>query len=371
MSWARYFLLVTLLATLCCETACSTDDEGKTGLASPKFNYGVNFIWWFQAESVEEMYYDRFSKSDFEHIAQMGGGIVRLPISFDSMTSGAPDYTIDPNLLARLDFVIEWAEDAGIYLIIDNHLINADNGYFDHIEPFLTKVWTQLAERYKDRSELILYEICNEPHTTTDQAWGEIQQAVIDAIRQKDTKHTIIVTSNNWSNYAKLEQLPCYTDDNLIYTFHFYDPMIFTHQAADWEHYRDIRNLPFPYDADRMPVLPTGYEPGWVKEMLDNQYVSIGKVSALKEAMDLAIAFRDSRNVRIFCGELGVLMDSAPATDRIFWYETVTSMLRENQIPYTLWDYKYNFGLFNTPNSQKFPEDLNKELIQAMGWKIP
>jgi acetate kinase len=46
--------------------------------------------------------------------------------------------------------------------------------------------------------------------------------------------HTLIVGPSSWNSYSDLNLLPVYTDSNLIYTFHFYDPFVFTHQGATW-----------------------------------------------------------------------------------------------------------------------------------------
>ncbi|MBN2012596.1 cellulase family glycosylhydrolase [candidate division KSB1 bacterium] len=88
----------------------------------------------------------------------------------------------------------------------------------------LLSVWAQLAERYKNRSKLICYEILNEPHGITDELWNDIQQQAIDTIRSIAPTHIIVIGPANWNSYENLDEMPEYNDPNLIYTFHFYDP---------------------------------------------------------------------------------------------------------------------------------------------------
>jgi hypothetical protein len=222
--------------------------------------------------------------------------------------------------------------------------------------------------RYKNESDLIMYQICNEPHDVDDFVWGGIQQNIINVIRKNDSTHTIVVSPANWSSYSNLQKLPDYEDDNLIYDFHFYQPMVFTHQRASFidPATTSLMNVPFPYDPARMPPFPDDLKGTWFENSF-KEYDKIGTVKYLKEQIDIAIQFRNSRNVRIFCGELGVHIPGAPRADRIFWYETVCSYLKENDIPFAIWDYKDVFGIFNYP-AKIFPDDLNSELLKVIGF---
>lgn len=55
---------------------------------------------------------------------------------------------------------------------------------------------------------------------------------------------------------ATLTQMEPYADKNLIYTYHFYEPFLFTHQGANWTDKitASLKDIPFPYNKDRMPV---------------------------------------------------------------------------------------------------------------------
>ena len=101
------------------------------------------------------------------------------------MTSGTPDYTLDPLFLDFLDQAVDWSEELNIYLILDNHSFDPAVSTNPDVENILIKVWSQLAARYKGRSDFLLYEVLNEPHGISDNLWGNIQQSVIDAIRER------------------------------------------------------------------------------------------------------------------------------------------------------------------------------------------
>ena len=63
------------------------------------FHKGVNLTNWFQTDSPQTIQFNKFSKKDFERIKSLGADVIRLPINLHYMTSGAPDYTLDPLIL--------------------------------------------------------------------------------------------------------------------------------------------------------------------------------------------------------------------------------------------------------------------------------
>jgi endoglucanase len=343
-----------------------------SGNAQAPFSHGVNITGWFQAGSAGQIQFTRFTKHDFEDIKSLGCDVVRLPINLHSMTSGSPSYTLDPLYVTFLDSVIAWCEDLKIYLMIDNHTFDPNVNTSPDIGNILTKVWSQTASHLKDRSDYILYEILNEPHGITTAQWGAIQGQVISAIREKDKKHTIVVGGSGYNSYNELAGLPAYSDNNLLYTFHFYDPFVFTHQGASWTvpSMEPLAGVPFPYNSATMPACPPSLKGSWIEGNL-NSYPSDGTVSRVKQLIDIAISFRNSRNVKIFCGEFGVYIPNSANADRSFWYETVRQYFEDNNIPWTIWDYRGSFGLFNKGSNELFDNDLNISLLQALNLNIP
>jgi endoglucanase len=336
------------------------------------FNKGVNLTNWFQASSVNEIQFNRYSRQDLINIKSLGCDVIRLPINLHYMTLGNPDYIIDPIFFNLLDSVVTWAEELNIKLILDNHTfdpaVNTDPGVGD----ILVKVWSQMAKHYKSHSALILYEVLNEPHGLTTQVWGAIQQTVIDTIRAVDTRHTIVVGASGYNTYTEMANLPVYSDTNLLYTFHFYDPFVFTHQGATWvsPSMIDLAGVPFPYNKDSMPVCPASLKGSWVESNL-NSYSNDGTVANVQNLIDIAIKFRDTRKVPIYCGELGAYNLNSINVDRVYWYQIVRSYLETNKIPWTSWDYQDGFGLFNKGSNELFQHDLNVPLLKALGLNVP
>jgi endoglucanase len=336
------------------------------------FTRGVNLTGWFQASGSEQILFTRYTRTDFEQIKSLGCDVIRLPINLHYMTGGAPDYIIDPLFYHFLDEAVNWATELNMHLILDNHTFDVTTDTDPNVGFILKKVWTQMAVHYNSSTDLIYYEILNEPHGIADAQWNAIQQQVIDAIRMVDTTHYIVVGPANWNSYTNLDEMPVFTDSKLIYTFHFYDPFLFTHQGASWTDpsMEPLSGVPFPFKADSMPSFPASLKNTWIESEFDNYSVT-GTVAHVKVLIDQAVQFKISRNVRLFCGELGVFMPNSSNYHRAFWYETVRKYLEEKGISWTTWDYHDAFGLFRKGSNELFNHDLNVPLLNALGLIVP
>lgn len=102
-----------------------------------------------------------------------GFGVLRIPVAWSNMM--AEDYTINPNYLARVKQVVEWALNADLYVVMNIHW---DGGWFEGFgkdskrEECFKKyesVWTQLTEAFKDYGDKLMFESLNE-----EGGWDEI-----------------------------------------------------------------------------------------------------------------------------------------------------------------------------------------------------
>lgn len=325
---------------------------------------GVGFSQAFESgTSVYDIRFNYYSKQDFLNIKKLGINEVRLPIFFANMVQ--QDGKLSPLFLYLLDQYVDIAEEVDINLILTN-MSGYDYSDTASIRTQFINIWTQIAEHYKDRSDLIYYELANEPSSISDEDWGLIQGEVIDAIRDIDTVHTIIVTPAMWGSLYNLQYLPEYADTNLIYVFHFYDPFLFTHQGAASQGFEELTGMPFPYDASRMPAMPSSFIGTW-DEGRYNDYSDVATVEKIREEIAVAAAFKNERNVRVWCGEFGADDQYSNIDDRALWYETLRTALEENGIAWSMHGYTKYWGLFEFGTDKLFDYDLNIPIVEAMG----
>jgi len=372
------FLLVSCLFGC----ASNIDTQPQTTAVSTPFSKGVNFTEWFAyPQNAQSIPFARYNEQDFENAKNMGIDVIRLPIVFHNMTSGSPDYTIDPILFMLLDRAVDWAEKYQIYIILDWHGYEAIPVPND-AEKFFIPVWEQVAGHFRNRSDYVIYEILNEPNGISDRRWGEIQGMTIDAIRRIDQSKWIVVGGADWNNVEKLFALPRYSDQKLIYTFHFYDPFLFTHQGQAQGHWDEeaktmglVTGIPFPYDRSRMPSMPSALR-GWVRDSFIN-YSSVGGYNTLNRIFNRAVAFSRQRNVPVFAGEFAVAIHGPHNEDRVRWYEFVSNSLDIRNISRASWDYLYGeFGIathytYDGRSGIANNFDINVDIVRAMGFTPP
>lgn len=336
------------------------------------FHKGVNLTGWFQVGSAQEIQFTRYTREDFEQIQSLGCDVIRLPINLHFMTNGAPTYQVDPLFYFFMDQVVDWAEELQLHLILDNHTFDPASNTDPAVGTILKKVWKQVAAHYAHRSTYLYYEVLNEPHGIGDALWGTIQGEVIDEIRTVDTTHTLIVGPAGWNSYHNLALMPIYSDSKLIYTFHFYDPFLFTHQGASWTDPSmvPLSGVPFPYQPGSMPTFPTALNGTWIQSAF-NDYANVGTLAAVQNLLNIAQQFRQAHNVPVFCGEFGVYIPNSDPAERVNWYREVRSYLDTLHISWTSWDYHGGFGIFHPGGNDLFEHDLNVPLLQALGFTVP
>lgn len=336
------------------------------------FEKGVNFTEWLEFRPAEQIDENYFTKKDFENAKSIGCDVIRLPMHFEKICHEEDGYLIPQKIYDILDRVVSWCDELKLYIIFDFHNdCSGDSKTPDDIDKVLAPVWKQLASRYKDSSEYIVYEIMNEPHAIDIALWNSIIEKIFVMIREIDKKHWIIVGGADWNSTAAMKTLPDFKDDKVIYTFHFYDPHTFTHQGASWCHMERVMGLPFPYDAEKMPPLPEN--PTEIELNCFQNYPVNGQLSKVVDCFDQYAEFSSERKAPVFCGEFGCCM-TVPNDLRVNWYNIVGGILNERGIAHTSWDWYGSFGVFNKmPHGKrpKFPEDVNVDIIEAMGFKLP
>ncbi len=335
------------------------------------FSKGVNMTGWFEIWEKGIPNLNKYSYEDFQHLKELGVDVVRLPVHFFMMMNDETG-ELEEIVWTYLDKVCDWAEELKIHLIIDNHSFNS-NPYpsAKTVKNHLEKIWPQIADRYKNRSDYILYEILNEPRLPQIQ-WEKIQKETLSLIRKYDTKHTVIVTGTDWGSRDSMLKLEPLSDDNLIYTFHFYDPFYFSHQGAEWSDapVAALRDIPFPYDKAKMPKLQGAAKGSYLEQIFQQSYPKEANEKTMRENLQKAVDFSVKNNVPLLVGEFGVYNKYANYEDRCAWYETAGKLFQEFGLPYTIWTYDGSFSFFKKDNTE-YPSGLEPRILKALDFNIP
>ncbi|WP_445153726.1 glycoside hydrolase family 5 protein [Arthrobacter sp. Hor0625] len=187
------------------------------------------------------------AKEDFARAKDLGFNSVRF--AFDG------DWYVDsPDIFWQwLDRNVAWARDHGMRLILDLHTPiggfwldpTSDAVSFDlWSDPKLQQqnadLWRAVAARYKDEPAIAAYDLLNEPVTTdaTGEQWKRLAQQLVAAVRAEDPNHLLVVGGiygvNGRYGAAGIDPHFLVNDENVVYDFHFYEPIKYTHQYASW-----------------------------------------------------------------------------------------------------------------------------------------
>lgn len=335
------------------------------------YSKGLNLSEWLEPlAGFSDGYFENYGKQDFIDIKNLGVEVIRIPTHFDTLSLGKPEYIIPDRLWERLDSAVDWCEELGMYVIIDFHNdCGGGSKTPPDIEKHLEKIWPQIANRYKDRSQYVVYEVMNEPHAIDAKKWGKIQGNMIKLIRSIDKTHSIIVGAANWNSIYDLLNLPFYDDDNLIYNYHEYSPFLFTHQGAEWTDIKRLTGIPFPYVKEKMPPLPKNATEA--EKMYYRDYEKASSEKVLIQPLDKAVEFVNKRHAALMSNEFGVYMKYADPQERANWYRIKSGYLDDRNIARVSWDYRNGFGVFKRKDRGFFPDELDEVVVKAMGYEVP
>lgn len=212
------------------------------------------------------------TKETIHAIAARGFNIIRVPVTWYPHIAGfdSGDYTIDEAWMARVQEVIDWVLDEGCYCIINvMHDTGANNGSGDPNSAWLhasmadydvmtvkyQAIWQQIANRFKDYGEKLIFESFNEildenstwdaPTSVTDDSYeciNKLQQDFVNTVRNtggnNEYRNLLITTySATGNNVTALEALQVPTDvhpSHIVGTVHSYDPYNFCNDGGDY-----------------------------------------------------------------------------------------------------------------------------------------
>jgi len=283
-------------------------------------------------------------------IAKAGFKTVRIPICFGAWASiGQPYHWENTQGLELADRFVQWASDNNLNVIIDLHHTEFD-GKMDGAATTdrVVWLWKQIAERYKFTDpERVLFEVRNEPHDIKPEDWRAQARAIIAAIRAIDTKHTLIVGFHDWnSRQAMIDSKP-FDDPNIIYTFHYYDPFVFTHQGATWtaKGMAETHPVPFPGKASDIKIADSA-KGTWVEAQI-MKYGDDSRAEKMFADLKAAKDWSERNRVPIFLGEFGSYSKYPTLQDRCRHAAAVYTALGRLNIPNTWWEWDGGLNMFD------------------------
>jgi len=313
-------IIMSIAIIIGCLTSCEespkpiTQDVGEVTLSK-----GVNLSA-LEDKYKSSSYLDK--KSTYTEIVKKGFDHIRLPVDFRIFSDDKG--TLNEKSFKRIDNIINTANNEGLAVMLDFHGWNDFNTEKGDSERFIA-IWKNVAERYKDFSNLLLFELINEPHTTEggDLSMGKLmrlQNEAIDAIRAISPDRTIVISTAEWNGPWTLKDFTPPEYDNLILALHTYEPLDFTHQGMKWAGTEDVKLA-----------------------LTDDMLIN------LRTQLNLIVEFKERTGMKVILNEFGLNTTGHISDKDVKRYlSTVTKVCSENDIPWTYWSYNGQFGFYNS-----------------------
>ena len=106
------------------------------------------------------------TREAIQGIADSGFNVLRVPVSWGEHLSSDGSYTIDKAWLDRVNEIVDYGLDAGMFVILNTHheeWLFPDEAHFEANSEELAKLWSQIAERFSGYNEKLIFEGLNEP----------------------------------------------------------------------------------------------------------------------------------------------------------------------------------------------------------------
>lgn len=325
------------------------------------YKKGINLGGWLsQCEHSKEHYESFITESDIKRISEWGLDHIRLPIDYELVRFYDDSYIEEG--FGYIDRCLEWCGKYKLNMILDLHKtagFSFDEKADDFFRSFslqdkFVSLWEEFSRRYGMYSNRLSFELLNEVvDENVADIWNDIIKRTIPAIRKYAPLTKILVGGARNNSVLWVRKLDEPYDENIVYTFHFYEPLIFTHQSAYWvEKMTADFSTEYPNDLNTFIDETEKFLPDMHRDIYDTVRSEKADKGFIKAAFTDAIKTAEERNAALYCGEYGVI-DRTSLSSALNWFTDINSVFEEYGIARAAWTYKgKDFGITDAHYSE-------------------
>jgi endoglucanase len=324
------------------------------------------------------------TKEFITSVKEAGFNTIRIPVSYLDRIGDAPDYTIETEWLDRVQEVVDYAYSQDMYVVINMHgdgYHTVEGGWLlpdvdgqEEIRDKFGKVWTQIANRFIDYDERLVFEAMNEvfdgdwdaPEPEHYENFNAFNQVFVDTVRQ---------TGGN--NAARWLLVPGW-NTNIDYTVKDFGFEIPTD---------DYRSSSIPSDEKRLAISVHYYSPWdfcgdtsspvtqWGEDATDPDKVSTwGQEDYMEDQFYGMYDKFVKEGYPFIIGEYGTVdktsIDSENSHFRDYFAETVCSKIKKYGGVPVYWDNGYNgdggFAVFDRNTGEETQSSIIDAIMSAL-----
>ncbi len=351
--------------------------RAATGRATSvaRLRRGLNLSHWFAQsyEGLSDAHFDRFvTDADVKRIAAIGFSHVRLSIEPADLftTQGRP--SLNGSFFNHLTKSLDMITAHGLAVVVDIHPVGASKNALlvpEHATRFVAN-WAELAKALTGYGlDSLVFEVLNEPDPLKGDAWWTLQGRAIEAIRDVGSRHAIIVNGGAFSGVDDLVGRAPYADPNLVYTVHYYAPLLFTHQATtwSWDVAQRVAGLGWPEMPAQAAIIAAGATSDQAANAFVHDAIANGdftRAAMIANVDKLARWQAANGSPPIYVGEFGVYTKSAPADARLAWVRAARTEFEARNWGWALWDSSSDFGFYEGTRGDR----IDPRMLQALGF---
>jgi len=347
--------------------------------------------------------------ADLEALRRDGFDFLRLPVD-PAPWLVAESEASSQDLYASVLESVRMVNAAGLKAVVDMHAVPAGGGrtigtaqlmddpalfgrYVEHVR-------TMARTLAQEDPTMVALELMNEPTAGCEgseaQQWSERLRQLFAAGRSSATRLTLVLSGACWSSADGLSAVnPAdFPDDNLMWTFHSYDPFVMTHQGATWagDFIRYVTGIPYPPHAAPQAELETAVarvkaridaEAPWLrrsgmKTYLDELLAEIDTAEKLDAVIARPFAIIDAwarqhgiASERILLGEFGMIRQEyggdhvVPPAVRAAYLRDMIEHAEAYGFAWSIWGYGGAFGVVEAFEGKPAEPDV-LEMVRSL-----
>lgn len=314
-------------------------------------------------------------------VKEAGFNTIRVPVSWTNHTDPNNGYKIDEAWMDRVEEVVQYCTSNGLYVILNvHHDGSAEDGHKSWLIPNpadeaaktemknrYQKVWEQIATRFQDYSNLVLFASMNEFHRHNDydapasaytSLQNELHQIFVNTVRATEgnnaNRYLIIPGYNTNIDYTISGlKLPVDTVENhLMVEVHYYDPYTFATDGNETDQW--------------------GSKYGGATDVGDDSWAQEDYL--VKQLKKMKTAFVD-KGIPVVIGEFGAPAKKNPDNEkyRTYYLQYVVKYAVEYGFVPVYWDNGTSYKLFDRGTYAVVYPDIVNGMMAALesGYTIP
>jgi endoglucanase len=166
-----------------------------------------------------------------QELKKQGFDTLRIPVTWNKVANPGNNWQINAHWMARVKQVVDWAIEEEMYVILNTHHENsslnmgvAGADESDHAgNIFVTNIWRQIAEEFRDYGDKLIFAGLNEPrHQGGAQEWNggtEIVRANLNHLNQAFVDTVRATGGNNTDRFLLVPTVAAGSNNNSLNAF--------------------------------------------------------------------------------------------------------------------------------------------------------